>query len=100
MDEHELTLARIEDERVARSGLEGKRMELVKVKDALVKKTTAQKEELGRLDTELEKWIQGAEGPRKMLEAMEKQVAEKRAAEAKEREEAAAAAAEMEEDVN
>ena len=73
--EHEVTIARIEDERVARQGLEDVRLRLVKRKEALVKETAAKREELGRLDVEVEKWLGGQEGVRKMFEARGKAVA-------------------------
>ncbi|KAK0943595.1 hypothetical protein LTR48_004514 [Friedmanniomyces endolithicus] len=73
--EHEVTIARIEDERVARQGLEDVRLRLVKRKEALVKGTAAKREELGRLDVEVEKWLGGQEGVRKMFEAREKMMA-------------------------
>ncbi|KAK0266570.1 hypothetical protein LTS09_000523 [Friedmanniomyces endolithicus] len=73
--EHEVTIARIEDERVARQGLEDVRLRLVKRKEALVKETAAKREELGRLDAEVEKWLGGQEGVRKMFEAREKTMA-------------------------
>ncbi|KAK0307140.1 hypothetical protein LTR01_005786 [Friedmanniomyces endolithicus] len=73
--DHEVTIARIEDERVARQGLEEVRLKLVKRKEALVKETAAKREELGRLDVEVEKWLGGQEGVRKMFEARAKTVA-------------------------
>lgn len=88
MDEHELTLARIEDERVKRAELEGRRAELVKRKEELLRETTAKKEELGKLDAEVEKWVGGQDAVRKMFE-----VREKKAAEAAEKAAAAASAA-------
>ena len=73
--EHDMTVARIQDEHVQRSALEEQRQLLVKRKEALIKETTAKKEELGKLDAEVEKWFGGQEGVRKMLEAHEKKVA-------------------------
>ena len=72
--EHDLTVARIEDERLARQELEMQRLELVKRKDALAKETLAKKEELGRLDAEAEKWIAGQDAVRKLFEAREKSI--------------------------
>ncbi|KAF2166580.1 hypothetical protein M409DRAFT_23214 [Zasmidium cellare ATCC 36951] len=74
-DEHELTLARIADEHAARQTLEQQKQELVKRKEALVKETNAKKEELGKLDGELEKWIGGQQGVRKIFEARESKMA-------------------------
>lgn len=76
LEEHELTLARIEDERVKRVELEGKRAELVKRKEELVRETTAKKEELAKVDAEVEKWVGGQDVARKMFEAREKKAAE------------------------
>lgn len=76
MEEHELTLARIEDERVKRAELEGKRAELARKKEELVRETTAKKEELAKLDAEVEKWVSGQDVARKMFEAREKKMAE------------------------
>ncbi|KAK4561028.1 hypothetical protein LTR86_004983 [Recurvomyces mirabilis] len=72
--EHDLTIARIEDERLARQELEVQRLELVKKKEALAKETLAKKEELGRLDAEVEKWVGGQDAVKKLFEAREKSV--------------------------
>jgi THO complex subunit 5 len=45
-------------------------------KEALVKETTAKKDELAKLDGEMEKWVAGQEGVRKIFEAREKKLAE------------------------
>ena len=66
--EHDLTLARIADEHVARQELEKQRQQLVKRKEALVKETNLKKEELGKLDNEVEKWLGGQENVRKIFE--------------------------------
>lgn len=76
LEEHELTLARIEDERVKRAELEARRAELVKRKEELVRETTAKKEEIGKLDAEVEKWVGGQENVRKLFEAREKKTKE------------------------
>ena len=73
--EHDLTLARMEDERVERQNMEDVRLGLVKRKEALVKETMAKKEELGKLDAEIEKWLVGQEGARRVFEAREKKMA-------------------------
>ncbi|KAK3110517.1 hypothetical protein LTR53_015116 [Teratosphaeriaceae sp. CCFEE 6253] len=72
---HDLMLARMADERAARQQLEEERLGLVKRKEALVRETTAKKEELGRLDAEMEKWLAGQEGVRRVFEARGKRVA-------------------------
>lgn len=74
--EHDLTVARIEDEHAQRQALEEQKQALLKRKEALVKETTAKKEELAKLDTEMEKWINGQEAVRKLFEAREKKMAE------------------------
>ena len=67
--EHDLTIARIEDEHTARLALEVKRQALVKKKDALGKETAAKREELAKVDAEVEKWLQGQDGVRKLFDA-------------------------------
>ena len=66
-NEHDLTVARIQDEHAQRLALEGQRQTLLKRKEALVKETTAKKEELAKLDTEMEKWVNGQDGVRRMF---------------------------------
>jgi THO complex subunit 5 len=75
-DEHELTMARIEDEQRARQELNLQRQMLVKRKDALLKETGAKKDELNKLDEGIEKWLGGQEAPRKIFEAREKKLAD------------------------
>ena len=65
----------MDDERAARQKLEDERQQLLKRKEALVKETTAKKEELGKLDAEVEKWLVGQDGARKIFEAREKKMA-------------------------
>lgn len=72
--EHDLTIARIQDEKAARLALEEQRQQLQKRKEALIKETTAKKEELGKLDAEVEKWLGGQEGVRKVFGAREKKL--------------------------
>lgn len=78
--DHDLTIARIEDERAARQTLEEQRLELAKRKDILVKETTAKKEELGRLDAEIEKWVGGQDAIRKIFEERDAKLAKDAAA--------------------
>ncbi|SMY26140.1 unnamed protein product [Zymoseptoria tritici ST99CH_1A5] len=77
MSEHDLTIARIEDEHRARQALEEQRLDLVKKKEALVKETNAKKEELGKLDMEVEKWVGGLDGVKGIFEAREKKERER-----------------------
>ncbi|KJX95819.1 THO complex like protein [Zymoseptoria brevis] len=77
MSEHDLTIARIEDEHRARQALEEQRLELVKKKEALVKDTNAKKDELGKLDMEVEKWVGGLDGVKGIFEAREKKERER-----------------------
>lgn len=72
--EHDLTVARIQDEHAARQKLEEERQALLKRKEALTKETTAKKEELSKLDVDVEKWLGGQEGIRKVFEAREKKM--------------------------
>ena len=76
-NEHDLTVARIHDEHAQRQALEERRQTLLKRKESLVKETTAKKEELGKLDVEMEKWVAGQEGVRKIFEAREKKMVDK-----------------------
>ncbi|KAL1588362.1 hypothetical protein WHR41_03065 [Cladosporium halotolerans] len=80
-DEHDLTIARIQDEHAARQQLEEQRQVLQKRKEALLKETNAKKEDLGKLDAEMEKWIAGESNVRKIFDAKEKKArdAEERA---------------------
>jgi THO complex subunit 5 len=71
-NEHDLTVARIQDEYTARQQLEDQRQALQKRKEALLKETNAKKEELSKLDVEVEKWIAGESNVRKILDAREK----------------------------
>ena len=71
-DEHDLTVARIQDEHAARQQLEDQRQALQRRKEALLKETNAKKEELSKLDVEVEKWIAGESNVRKIFEAREK----------------------------
>ncbi|KAK4546113.1 hypothetical protein LTR36_002250 [Oleoguttula mirabilis] len=72
--EHDLTIARIQDEHRARQALEEQRQRLVKKKEALVKETTGKKEELAKLDGDMEKWLGGQETVRRVFEAREKKM--------------------------
>lgn len=69
-----MTVARIQDEHAARQQLEEQRQALQKRKEALLRETNAKKEELGKLDAELEKWIAGESGVRKIFDAREKKI--------------------------
>ncbi len=72
--EHEVTVARIEDEHRQRLALEEARQGLVRRKEALVRETTGKKEELSKLDAEMEKCVLGLEGVRKVFDAREKRL--------------------------
>lgn len=74
LSEHDLTILRIQDEHAARQALEEQRQTLQKRKEALVKETNAKKEELGKLDAEVEKWVAGEGAVRKVFEAREKKM--------------------------
>lgn len=78
--EHDLTIARIQDEHKARQQLEEQRQVLQKRKEALLKETSAKKEELGKLDGEIEKWLAGESNVRKIFDAREKKQARLQAA--------------------
>lgn len=77
-----MTVARIQDEHTARQQLEDQRQALQKRKEALLKETNVKKEELGKLDAEVEKWIAGENNVRKIFDARDKKMkqAEEKAA--------------------
>lgn len=58
-DDHDLTIARIEDEHAARKELDGRIQELTKQREALMRKNDVEKAQLAALDESLEKWIMG-----------------------------------------
>ena len=66
--DHDLTIARIQDEHAARQALEEDRLALAKRKEVLVKETTAKKDELGKLDQEIEKWVAAQGDIRKIFD--------------------------------
>ncbi|KAF1824251.1 fms interacting protein [Dissoconium aciculare CBS 342.82] len=69
--DHDLTIARIQDEHTARQALEEQRLALAKQKDVLVKETTEKKDELGKLDLEIEKWVAAQSNVRKIFDVRE-----------------------------
>ena len=73
--EAEVTEARIRDEYARRVELEEKRLGLLRRKEELVSETGGKRDELANLDRELEKWVAGQEGVRKVFESREKKVA-------------------------
>lgn len=88
--DHDLTIARIQDEHAARQALDEQRKVLQARKDALVKETNAKKEELAKLDADIERWIGGQESVRKTFEARDAKLAEAKEKEAAEMEKEAA----------
>lgn len=75
--EHDLTVARIEDEHARRQALEEQKQTLIKQKEALTKETNAKKDELAKLDAEMEKWVKGQESVRKLFDARDKKLADR-----------------------
>lgn len=69
LSDHDLTIARIQDEHTARQGLEAQRQALLKRKEALVKETMIKKDELSKLDVEMEKWVDGQTAVRGVFDA-------------------------------
>jgi THO complex subunit 5 len=61
LDEHELTIARIEHEHAERQALEEKRQGLLKRKQGLIAENNRRKEDLANLDKDLEKFIEAAD---------------------------------------
>nr|POE63494.1 putative thoc5 family protein [Quercus suber] len=74
LSEHDLTIVRIQNEHSARQVLEEQRQALLKKKEGLAKEALAKKEELGKLDAEMEKWINGQIAVREVFEAHFKNV--------------------------
>lgn len=60
LDEEELMPRRIEFEGRERSRMEEERLELVKVKEALVKENARRKEEMRKIDERLEAWVEAS----------------------------------------
>lgn len=85
--DHELTIARIQHEHTARQALEEQRQRLLRQKEALLRETAGKKEELGKLDAEIEKWVSGQQAVRALLDAHDHRLVE-----AGEKEEAGTAA--------
>ena len=81
-NEHDLTIARIQDEHKARLELEEQRLALVKRKEALERETKGKKDELSRLDADVEKWLGGQDNVRRTFEGREKKLAAQREKEA------------------
>lgn len=67
--EHELTIARIQHEHRARQALEEQRQHLLLRKEAFLRETTGKKEELAKLDAEMERWVAGQQAVRALLDA-------------------------------
>ncbi|KAK5276963.1 hypothetical protein LTR40_010970, partial [Exophiala xenobiotica] len=59
LSEQELMPLRIEHERQERETLEQQRLELVNIKDGLVKENTRKKDELKKMDEKLEAIVEG-----------------------------------------
>lgn len=79
--DHELTIARIQDEHAARQALEEQRLDLAKQKDILVKETTTKKEELAKLDAEIERWVGSQSSVLKIFEDRAQKIAKAQAEE-------------------
>ncbi|KUI56522.1 hypothetical protein VP1G_03865 [Cytospora mali] len=67
-DENALMIARIEDERAEREGLEQQRQELLKRKQKLIAENKKRREDLANLDNDLEKFIDAAKPIQKTFE--------------------------------
>lgn len=81
LNEHELTIARINDEHEQRRQLEKQRQELLKVKAILAKHHQEQKDDFEKLDKEIESWVTGHEKVLKLFDDRDtKESADTRAA--------------------
>jgi len=76
LTEHDLMIARINDERAQRMALEDQRQVLIKKKQSLVAENKKKKDELDALDREIEKFVNGADAVRKVFEARDKRDAQ------------------------
>ena len=76
--DHDLTVARIQDEHAARQGLEEQRQTLNKRKEVLLKETMKEKDELAQLDHEVEKWLTGQENVKNKFDARENKTTDAR----------------------
>ncbi|KAK5173497.1 uncharacterized protein LTR77_002178 [Saxophila tyrrhenica] len=74
--EHDVTVARIEDEHSQRKALDEQKQALVKRKEALGKGVGAKKDELAKLDAEMEKWVAGQEAIKKIFVARDAKMAD------------------------
>lgn len=75
-NEHDITVARIEDEHARRQALEEQKQALVKKKEGLRKEVGARKEELNKLDAEMEKWVKSQDAVAKVFEARQKKLSD------------------------
>lgn len=73
--EHDLTIARIEDEHAQRKALEEQKQSLVRKKDGLSKEVGARKDELAKLDAEMEKWVAAQDTVKKIFDARDTKMA-------------------------
>lgn len=67
-NENTLMVARIEDERAEREGLEQQRQELLRRKQKLIAENKKRREDLANLDNDLEKFIDAAKPIQKTFE--------------------------------
>lgn len=66
--DHDLMIARIEDEHQRRQALEEQRQELLKKKQALLAENKKKREELDALDKEIEKFVNSSSAVQKIFE--------------------------------
>lgn len=69
LSEHDLMIARINDEHARRTALEEQRQVLLKKKQALVAENKKKRDELDILDKEVEKFINGSSAVQKLFDA-------------------------------
>ena len=75
-NEHDITVARIEDEHAQRKALAEQKQALEKKKEVLRKGVGARKEELNKLDADMEKWVKSQDVVGKVFEARQKRLNE------------------------
>ena len=69
VSEHDVMIARINDEHARRQSMEEQRLGLLKKKQALIAENKKKKDELDALDKEIEKYINGGEVVQKVFDA-------------------------------
>ena len=76
ISDHDMTIARINDEHAQRQALEEQRQSLLKRKQSLVAENKLKKDELDSLDKEVEKFIASSAAVQKIFDAKDQKEAQ------------------------